>query len=437
MRRALLRLSPAGPGRPDGRRRSSRRPALEALEERSLLSGGYGYTPPPVPGPIGPSPRADHPHAAPHRVSHSHPTGQAAHLRALARAGRGPDVYQQINLVSDFPQGVEGVDPQLSDKLLLNPWGLASSSTGPWWVSDQVTGVSTVYSIGADGGVTKAPLGVTIPSLVTQPSQGFNPLTGPTGIVFNSSTTDFQIPGKSGPVPAIFIFSTLDGSLAGWNSASTGGPTTAVVIPSTIKAPAEEFTGLAIANDGASTYLYTADPRLVPGIDVFNSSWQQVTLTGNFVDPKLPPGLSPYNIQALGGHLYVAYTAPATGGGAVAEFNPDGTFVREVAVSGPRGPLESPWALAIAPPDFGHFSNDLLVGNFGDGRISAFNSTNGRFRGQLDSSRGQPIVIPFLWALGFGNGKSAGPANVLYYTAGIAGQYHGLFGALLPARGGR
>lgn len=419
MRHAILRLRLPRVLQP-GRRRSSRRLAIEALEDRSLLSTGYGYGPSPPPA------------TPPHHLGPHHP-GQADHFRARFRHGHalGPNAYQQINLVSDFPTNVEGINPQLSDRLMLNPWGLVASPTSPWWISDQVTGTSTVYAI-SGGTVTKVPLNVTIPSLVTQPAHGFNPLTGPTGIVANTSTTDFMLPGAGGKsVPALFIFSTLDGSLAGWNPGSTGGPSTAVVIPSTIKAPVEEFTGLATASSGGSQYVYTVDPRMLPGIDVFNSSWNQVTLAGNFTDPRLPAGLSAYGIQNIGGNIYVSYIATSSGGGAVAEFNPDGTFMRQVAVSKSGGPLESPWGMTMAPSNFGRFSNDLLVGNFGDGRISAFNPRNGRFLGQLANQHGQPIVIPFLWGLQFGNGQKAGPTNVLYFTAGIAGQYHGVFGALV------
>src|SRR5262249_20928679 len=147
--------------------------------------------------------------------------------------------------------------------------------------------------------------------------------------------------------------------------------------------PKEEFTGLAMASSGGQNYLYTADPRFVPGIDVFDTHFNKVTLAGNFVDPKLPSGFAPYNIQNINGLLYVTYLTPASGGGVVAVFNPDGTFVRELARNGPRGPLQAPWGVALAPSDFGRFSNALLVGNFGDGRINAYNPRTGRFLGQL------------------------------------------------------
>ena len=401
----------------------SRRPVVEGLEVRSLLSVAVAHD---LVGHhhVAAHAAIGHVHAGPDAYSPFPDPARYGHQR-FARERGGPNAYQQTNLVSDFPVGVEGVNPQLQDTSLLNPWGLASGPKTPIWISDQVTGVSTLYSIGPNETVQKIPLTVKIPSSVTQPSQGFTPLTGPTGIVFNASGTGFDVNGS----PSVYIFSTLDGTLAGWNKASG---TTAVVMAS--QAPAEEFTGLAMASSGGQTYLYTADPRLSPGIDVFNSSWSKVALAGNFVDPRLPAGMTPYNIQALDGHLFVAYIGAAQGGGAVAEFNTDGTFVRQLPPSGPAGPLQGPWGMAIAPSNFGHFSNDLLVGSFYDGRISAFNLGNGRFLGQLKSANGQPVVIPFLWGLDFGNGVSTGPTNSLLFTAGIAGQYHGLFGALMPTR---
>jgi len=402
-------------------RRCEQRPAVEALEARSLLSVVT------APG-------------AHHRDHLPTPEGLVAdrlpghHVHALARHGSPrakANAYQQVNLVSDFPLGVEGVNAQVSDPSLLNPWGLVASATSPFWISDQVTGVSTLYSVDQNDVAKKVPLTVTIPSTITQPAHGFTPLTGPTGIVFNG-TSDFQIPAPTGTVPALFIFDTLDGTIAGWNPGSSGGSGSAEVVVNA--GPTEEFTGLAMASSGGQNYLYTADPRFVPGIDVFNAHFSKVTLAGNFTDPKLPAGFSPYNIQNINGFLFVTYQTPASGGGVVAEFNPDGTFVRQFAANGSRGPLQSPWGLALAPANFGRFSNALLVGNFGDGRINAYNFKTGKFLGQLSDPQRNPIVIPFLWALDFGNGQSAGPTNTLFFTAGIAGQFHGLFGSLQALR---
>jgi uncharacterized protein (TIGR03118 family) len=359
-------------------------------------------------------------HHIPVAAAMTHRAHQHVHVQRAARFGRG---YVQTNLVSDFPLGVEGVNSQISEPKLVNPWGIAFSPTSPVWVSDQISGVSTLYSV-KNGAVTKVPLTVKIPA----PSGGGTlPITGPTGIVFNA-TTDFQIMGASGSAPAAFIFSTLDGTIAAWNR---GAGTTAQIVANL--GPQEEFTALTTGQVGSVNYLYTADPRFVPGIDVFDTHFTKVSLPGNFVDPKLPGGFSPYNIQNIQGNLFVTYVTPASGGGVVAEFDTSGNFIRQVAANGTRGPLQSPWGLALAPADFGRFSNALLVGNFGDGRINAYNLRTGRFLGQLTDSRRNPIVIPFLWALDFGNGQSAGTTNTLFFTAGIAGQFHGLFGDLQAA----
>ncbi|MGC8641804.1 MAG: TIGR03118 family protein [Isosphaeraceae bacterium] len=419
--------------------------AVEGLEERSLLSSGL-YLPNPAIGALPPSTHQSHVsvHHLAHHVAPRHRVRPAVAHPFRERFVRS--AYQQINLVSDFPVGVEGVNAKVQDPHLLNPWGMVINPHGPFWVSDQVTGLSTVYSVGPtptnpSNVVTTDSLAVTIPPAISQPSlptPGFLPLTGPTGIVFNNtnSTSDFMLSDGS---PALFIFSTLDGQLAAWNGGLFGKPAEIVVPHSVV--PTEEFTGLTLGSSGGQNYLYTADPRFPNGIDVFNNKFQMVTnLSPNqFVDPRLPAGFSPYNVQALTVHgvqqIYVAYITPASGGGYIGVFNTDGTFVRQFG-NPSRGPLQEPWGMVIAPSDFGRFSNDLLVGNFGDGHISAFNPVTGRYMGQLTTARDQPIVIPFLWALNFGNGNGngGGAANTLYFTAGIAGQYHGLLGAIQTAR---
>src|SRR6185437_15799492 len=187
-----------------------------------------------------------------------------------------------------------------------------------------------------------------------------------------------QIPSPNGPAPALFIFATLDGTIAAWNQ---GSMTNAQVVAGPVSG--EEFTGLAMAQFGSSNFLYTADPRSPNGIDIFDDHFHQISVPGIFVDPQLPAGFSPYNVQNIQGDLFVTYTTPASGGGYVAEFTTTGQFVRQFAGNGPSGPLQAPWGLTVAPSDFGRFSNDLLVGNFGDGRINAYNLQTGRFEGQL------------------------------------------------------
>ena len=367
------------------------RMTVEALEERALLS------------------------AAPHLGAHGH---ELAHHAKKAVPG-----YQQTNLVSDLSsKGAQVVDSNLKD-----PWGMAFSTTSPFWISDQATGLATLYSVNQSGTPTKLSLVVTIPG------------GHPTGQVVNTtgSKSDFLVPYPDGSdLPAGFIFATLQGTIAAWNAGpnpKTSLHTTAVTV---VTQPGAEFTGLALGSSGGQNLLYAANGGSSPGIDVYNSSFTKVTLTGNFVDPKLSKGafkkFVPYNIQNINGQLFVTYRGSSSfsaKGGAVAEFNPDGTFVKQIASNSGKGNLAAPWGVTVAPTDFGKFSNALLVGNFGNGRISAYNAA-GKFLGQLADVHKKPIVIPFLWAIGFGNGQGAGPTSTLFFDAGINNETDGIFGSL-------
>jgi uncharacterized protein (TIGR03118 family) len=364
------------------RRSRVRRPAVEGLEERALLS------------------------AAPHLDVHHH---------ADARKSKTVSAYQQTNLVSNLPGS------QLTDSNVVNPWGMALSATSPFWISDEGSGDATIYQVDpSTGAVTKLGLVVKIPS----PTSGSG---HPTGQVFNSSRTGFFMPGTS--TPATFIFDTFEGTIAGW-SPSTGAMT---IVNNSSTA---QYTGLTEGTSNGQTYLYAANDLSPSGIEVYNSSWSRVTLAGSFVDPKLKKGfarsLVPYNIQNIGGELFVTYRGPNFTGGAVAEFNTDGTFVRQVAYNSPKGPLQAPWGIAMAPASFGKYSNHLLVGNFGNGRI---NAVKGRSLKPLTTVKGTPIVNSGLWALGVGNGGKAGSTGTLYFTAGIDGQADGLFGAIQAVTG--
>jgi len=367
------------------RRSRERRPAVEGLEDRALLSA-------------------------------AHDLAVHEHFAVLAKKTvRG---YQQTNLVSD----IAGLAP-VTDPNLVDPWGIAFNSTGsgsPVWVSDQGTGKATIYTVSQSDTATKASLTVTVPTVDS------TVLTGPTGQVFNS-TTDFSIPGPSGSVPAAFIFDTLQGTIEGWNPGSSGGASSAEIVVN--HSSTAVYTGLTTGSSGGQNYLYAANDIARPGIEVYNGSFSKVTLAGNFVDPKLPKGFLPYNIQNISGELFVTYRGNSFRGGAVAEFNTNGTFVRQIASNKTAGNLQSPWGVAVAPSAFGKFSNDLLVGNFSSGRIDAY-TLKGRFAGQLATTAAKPITIPGLWSLAFGNGLKAGPTSSLLFTAGIDGESHGLFGAL-------
>ena len=208
----------------------------------------------------------------------------------------------------------------------------------------------------------------------------------------------------------------------GWNGGSS-----AVQVSST---PGAIYTGLALANSGSSPYIYAADSS--GQIRVFDSTFKAVTLAGNFSDPKALPGYVPFNIQLLGSNLYVTYaqlTPQGTGlpGGYIDVFDTSGNFSKRLATG---GPLYAPWGLTIAPPGFGSFGNDLLVGNFGNGEILAYDPSTGNYLNTIDGTNGSPIVNDFLWALEFRTGGTNTSPDTLYFTAGINNQADGLFGAI-------
>jgi uncharacterized protein (TIGR03118 family) len=310
-------------------------------------------------------------------------------------------VFTQTNLVSNIPGLAANTDPNL-----VNSWGLSFSATSPFWVANQGSGTSTLY----DGAGNINSLIVSIPGATTPP-------TGPTGTVFNS-TTGFPVNGS----PAAFLFDTLNGTIAGWNP-SAG--TTAVTEATT---PGAVYTGLALATSGGNSFLYAADST--GQIRVFNSSYQPVTLAGNFTDPNAIAGFVPFNIQAIGTSLYVTYaqltpTGSPLPGGYVDVYNTNGTFSSRLVTG---GALEAPWGITLAPSTFGSFGNDLLIGNFGNGEINAYDPTTGAFVGTIDGANGLPIVNDFLWALDFRTGGTNDNLNALYFTAGIDNQQAGLFG---------
>ena len=318
-------------------------------------------------------------------------------LASVSHAG-----FVQTNLVSDIPNLAANTDFNLK-----NPWGISSSPTSPFWVSDQVTGVTTLYN-GAGVPQPAQPQVVTIPG------------GSPTGQVFNSTASDFQL---SNGVKASFLFATLGGSIAGWNN---GLGTSAESHVATVGAV---YTGLALANNGSGNFLYAANDG-GGRIDVFSGTFVPTTLPGSFTDPNLPAFFTPYNIQNLNGILYVTYENETQGGGVVDAFDTNGNLIRRVAANAAGGPLESPWGLALAPAGFGPFGGALLVGNEDDGRISAFNPTTGAFLGQLLDVNGVPIANTGLWGLAFGTGGNGFNPNVLYFAAGIEDEVHGLFGSI-------
>lgn len=346
--------------------------------------------------------------------------------RTVASAQRvEPGAFQQTDLVSDQA----GVAP-IQDPDLLNPWGLVASSTSPWWVSDNNSGFSTLYSDTA-GVVAKVPLTVTVPPPGGSPA---GTAATPTGVVFNGNTSEFDVPGTT--TAANFIFDTEDGTVSAWNM----GAGTDAVLAVDNSADGAIYKGLAIATTRAGADQLYATNFGQGRIDVFDTSFAPVTLhRGAFTDPFLPRFFSPFGIQTIDGLLYVTYAVPNGSGdevlrpglGAVAVFTPDGRLVRQL-FAGP-GQLDAPWGLAVAPAGFGPYSGDLLVGNFGSGTIDAFSLRSGFPLGTLRGTDGRPLSIPGLWALEFGNGAAAGPTTSLFFTAGPNDQADGLFGTLTPA----
>jgi uncharacterized protein (TIGR03118 family) len=327
-------------------------------------------------------------------------------LVVLSPATARATFYQQTNLVtsSQAAAAAPNTDPNLK-----NPWGVSFSNTSPFWVSNAGSGTSTLYN---SAGVPNA-LVVTIPG------------GGPTGQVNNAdpNATDFVLPNGT---KASFIFDSLAGTVTGWNGGTTA---------QTMAMPAgtnNSYTGLTQAQNGTNgPWLLYAANNGTGKIDVYNSSWQLTNLSGSFTDPNLPSGFSPYNISEIRGTniLYVTYKGAS--GGVVDTFDLNGNFLARISANGAGGTLSRPWGLALAPSTFGDFAGALLVGNEGDGRISAFNPTTGQLLGQLTGSNGQPLSNGFgLWALNFGISGNNGNPNTLYIATGLVNESQGLLAAI-------
>jgi uncharacterized protein (TIGR03118 family) len=339
--------------------------------------------------------------------------GGVATLATPAGAG-GPAApnnhYSVTNLVSDQP-GVA----QITDPNLVNAWGLAAGPSSPIWVANNHTDSSTVYPGDVKGSPIAGPA-------LTVPIDGG----APTGVVFNP-TTGFTVPSAS--APATFIFASESGNITAWSVSDAGAD--AVVMASNAVA---DYKGLALAESNGAPYLYAAAFGN-NAVDVYDSTFTLQHWAGAFVDPNLPKRYSPFDIAAIGNELYISYALHEPGNGDdtkglhhgfIDVYGTDGQLHRRLVS---RGLLDSPWGMAIAPPRFGQFAGALLVGNFGDGRIHAYNRFNGRYLGGLRDADGTPIKIEGLWALRFGNGVT-GDHNTLLFSAGPNEESHGLFGAI-------
>lgn len=324
-----------------------------------------------------------------------------------AAAGGGYSVHRLVS---------HGVPSASDDPNLVNGWGLSAGPSTPWWVADNHTNKSTLY----DGNGSTIPLVVDVAG-------------GPTGTVYNGSG-NFVVRHNGTHGPSVFLFASEDGKLRGWNSSVPASSTKAYVIANR-SAVGAIYKGLAIASSGGNDYLYAAD-FFNGRVDVFNGANHLQHWVGAFHDPGLPSNYAPFGIQAIGNRIFVTYAkqngADEMAGahlGYVDAYKTDGTFVARVAS---RGALNAPWGIAWAPADFGRFSGDLLIGNFGDGRIHAYKHTNSGWMldGVLRNAQHQPVHISGLWAIAFGNGAAAGPTNSLYFAAGPKGENAGLFGSI-------
>ncbi len=326
--------------------------------------------------------------------------------------------YQQKNLVSD---GFVPADH--TDANVINAWGIAFNPFGPVWVADNGAGVSTLY----DGAGNPLSLVVQIPGPAGSSATG-----NPTGIVFNGSS-GFPVSNGTASGASRFIFATEDGVIAGWAPAVDATHARRAADNSTQGAV---YKGLALSAGGKGSLLYAADFHNNK-VDVFDSTFNPVMLMpGAFIDPHLPAGFAPFGLQALNGNIYVSYAkqdaqqhddVQGPGLGFVSVFDPNGVFIRRVVS---RGRLNAPWGMAMAPAGFGRFSNCLLIGNFGDGKINAYNLANGAFVGQLTNSHHRSVQIDGLWGIAFGNGFAGQPVNTLFFAAGVDDEQHGLYGRI-------
>ena len=325
--------------------------------------------------------------------------------------GAGGGNYVANALVSD----TAATNALHHDTNLVNAWGLAFNPQGFSWIANAGTGTSTLY----DGnGVAQ--------SLVVTLNQG-----DPSGIVFNG-TTDFSITENSVSGAAPFIFATLQGQISAWAPTVDGTHSFTIVDNS---ASGAVYTGLAIDTGTGGDMIYAADFTKA-SVDVFSGSFAPVTTAGGFVDPTLPAGYAPFGIQQIAGKIYVAYAQPdptthekvGAGLGLVDVFDKQGNLLSHLIPAG--GVLNAPWGLAMAPANFGKFSNMLLVGNFGDGKINVFDPATGAMQGTISTNDGAAIVVPGLWALQFGNALNSQPTNTLFYTAGPGAEAHGLYGRI-------
>ena len=336
--------------------------------------------------------------------------------------------YIQTNLVANTG------DAQLLDANLRNAWGLVHGATTPWWISNNFTGTSTLYDVST---TPPTPRPQPIPLVVHIPPPAGSPpgaIGHPTSVLFNGSPTDFLLAPNR---PAIFIFATEDGTISGWNP-GVNATNAVITFPPPNQSSDAVYKGATIAEIQGKKYILAANFRSGK-IDVFDTTFTKLDVSKHaFRDQKLPKGFAPFNVQGIGPNVYVTYAkqdedaeddVPGAGLGFVDVFSPSGDLLLRLD----HGDfLNAPWGVTLAPAFFGEFSHAVLVGNFGDGTINAFNPVTGEFLGKMLTPSGSTLSITGLWGLAFGNGGQSGAGNTLFFTAGPNDETDGLFGSLIP-----
>src|SRR5580704_13709442 len=366
--------------------------------------------------------------------------GAAAGLLAAQTTIAPSNHYLVHNLVSDLADTADHQDPNL-----VNPWGVGFVAT-PFWVGNNRTGTATLY-----GGT-----GAAIPLVVTIPQAGNAGTAGPvTGVIFNTFASNANAFDVQTGKPALFMFCSEDGVISGWNQSVSGSKASILFDNSNSGAV---YTGCAVGGTAAAPYIFAANFN-AGTVDVIDGNLnlnpapysqsilpQPYSTSSSFSNPAIPAGFAPFNVQNLNGTLFVTYALQdaqkhtnvgGAGNGYVAMFNLNGSLIANLVS---QGALNSPWGMALAPPNFGPFAGALLVGNFTDGKINAFSATTGATLGTVDDTNGNPIAIPGLWSLDFGGGADSEDPGTLYITAGIGGgpnndplESHGLLASIQAA----
>ena len=340
-------------------------------------------------------------------------TSTVAHAQAAG-------IYQTTNIISDG-----FVTANFTDPAFINPWGVSGGKT--LWIDTANTGFSYVLPITGNPISFKA---------IVPPASGTGVGT-PTGTIQNTTTAGFILSNGS---KSSFLFATLDGTISGWNGAQSAGGNHALIMINN-SANNAVYTDLALLNNTTGSFLLAPNFGQGGKVEIYDTTFKSATLAGTFTDPNVPAGYAPYSIKVLGTQVFVSYTlrttppfTPGTGTyqeilgtntGFVSVFDLNGNFVAR-AVTG--GNLNAPWGIAIAPTGFGIFGGDLLIGNFGDGLITAYNPTTYAYLGTVADGTGKPIAFPGLWDIFFTT--ATGDPNTLYFTAGLAHETHGLFGSI-------